>query len=68
MIRISEYDTPWEITCKLINAEKEVKNVFGAPEMVSVFSPTELRLIGLHLLHYVDTECEEEREEQDDVI
>ena len=58
-IKITPYDTPWEIACMLINAEYLSKNVFGHEIALTFFNKAELRRIGEHLINYCNTEMEE---------
>ena len=64
MIEIHEDDTPWEVACKLINTERVADTFFGK-RVMPVFEPPELRRIGEHLIHYVDTECKEVEQENE---
>ena len=60
MIEIGEYETPWEVACKLIDATEERKDPFThRMREEKVFSVDELKLIGKHLISYYDVEKEE---------
>lgn len=64
MIEIDDYDTPWEVACKLINATRVTHSPF--PQLdgkeVQTFDMLELRLIGEHLIKYAETEMEGQHE------
>ena len=61
-IKITPYDTPWEIACMLINAKHKTKNFLGAEVISDFFNEQELRRIGEHLVNYCNTESEVETE------
>ena len=66
-IEIDEYDTPWEVACKLINAmhKVKVKPMFGGAEHEvdrPVFSIDDLYLMGDHLMKYAIAEGYKESE------
>ena len=58
-IKITPYDTPWEVACMIINAEYLSKNVLGQEIVLSYFNKADLRRIGEHLLNYCNAEMEE---------
>ena len=58
-IKITPYDTPWEIACMLINAEYLSTNVLGQEFVSPFFDKAELRRIGEHLINYCNAEMEE---------
>ena len=58
-IKITPYDTPWEIACMLINATYQFTNVLGQDVVSPVFNKAELRRIGEHLIGYCNVEMEE---------
>lgn len=58
-IEITQYDTPWEIACMLINAKHRFKNFLGQEVVLKFFEKEELRRIGEHLINYCNTEMEE---------
>lgn len=59
MIEIDEYDTPWEIACKIINMTY-THEVLKKTITERAFEPSDIRAIGKHLINYAD--AEEERE------
>lgn len=58
-IKITPYDTPWEIACMLINAKHRFTNVLGQDVVSTFFDKAELRLIGEHLIGYCNVEMDE---------
>lgn len=58
-IKITPYDTPWEIACMLINAKHRFTNVLGKEAVSTFFDKEELRRIGEHLINYCNAEREE---------
>ena len=58
-IKITPYDTPWEIACMLINAKHRFTNVLGQEVVSTFFDKEELRRIGEHLIGYCNAEREE---------
>ena len=58
-IKITPYDTPWEIACMLINATYQFTNVLGKEVVSTFFDKEELRRIGEHLINYCNAEREE---------
>lgn len=58
-IKITPYDTPWEIACMLINATYQFTNVLGQETVSTFFDKAELRRIGEHLINYCNAEREE---------
>ena len=58
-IKITPYDTPWEIACMLINAKYRFTNVFGQENVSTFFDKEDLRRIGEHLVNYCAAEKEE---------
>ena len=57
-IKITPYDTPWEVACMLINAQHDVTNLFGQSDLVPFFEKQDLRRIGEHLIGYCNIERE----------
>ena len=57
-IKITPYDTPWEVACMLINAQYEAANIFGQSGLVPFFKKQDLRRIGEHLIGYCNAERE----------
>lgn len=57
-IKITPYDTPWEVACMLINAQYEATNLFGQSGLVPFFEKQDLRRIGEHLISYCNAEKE----------
>ena len=56
-IKITPYDTPWEIACMLINARYEREHFLTKEKyMESFFDIDDLRRIGEHLINYCNTE------------
>jgi len=56
-IIISPYDSPFEIACTLINAQREAINlVTNDTVMLDSFTKEDLRKIGEHLVNYCRTE------------
>ncbi len=58
-IKITPYDTPWEIACMLINAKHRFTNVLGQDVVSTFFDKAELRRIGEHLIGYCNAEMDE---------
>ena len=58
-IKITPYDTPWEIACMLINAKHRFKTNLGEEVVSTFFDKAELRSIGEHLIGYCNAEMEE---------
>ena len=58
-IKITPYDTPWEVACMLINAKRRFTNVLGQDIVSTFFDKAELRRIGEHLIGYCNAEMEE---------
>ena len=58
-IKITPYDTPWEIACMLINAKHRFKTNLGGEVVSTFFDKAELRRIGEHLIGYCNAEREE---------
>lgn len=59
-IEIVPGDTPWEVACKIINAEHETVDFLGQKTIRAVFDNDDLLCIGKHLVNY----CEVERERE----
>lgn len=55
-IKISIYDTPFEIACKLLQARRSYTNVLNQKAEIECFDLVELRCIGEHLVNYCNTE------------
>ena len=55
-IKITPYDTPWDIACKLINAEYKCEDLFGQEIVCNFFPLEDLRKIGEHLVNYCNAE------------
>ena len=60
MIQIDEYDTPWEVACKLINATYTT-TVFNKEIEKEMFHNEDILAIAHHLEHYARTEMELEK-------
>ena len=60
MIQIDEYDTPWEVACKLINATY-ITTVFSKELEREMFPNEDILAIAHHLEHYARTEMELEK-------
>ena len=58
-LKITPYDTPWEIACMLINAEYEGKNILNLDVVNKFFDIEDLRRIGEHIVNYCNTEQKE---------
>ena len=58
-IKITPYDTPWEIACMIINATYQFTNVLGQETVSTFFDKEGLRRIGEHLINYCNAEREE---------
>ena len=58
-IKITPYDTPWEIACMIINAKRKFTNVLGQEVVSTFFEKEDLRRIGDHLINYCNAEKEE---------
>lgn len=59
-IKITPYDTPWEIACMLINAEYECQNILNQTIVRKFFDIEDLRRIGEHIINYCNTEKSED--------
>jgi hypothetical protein len=57
-LKITPYDTPWEVACLLINAEYETRNMLGQDLTIKFFELDDLRRIGEHIVNYCNTEQE----------
>lgn len=57
-IKITPYESPWDIACKLINAEYKCENFLGQEIFCNFFNLEDLRKIGEHLINYCNTEKE----------
>lgn len=55
-IKITPYDTPWEVACMLINAQYYGTNLFGQSGLAPFFKKQDLRRIGEHLIGYCNAE------------
>lgn len=64
-IEITPYDSPWEIACRIINAEYEHIDIFKQRAKKSFFDLDDLRKIGEHIVNYCNTE-EEKRSDNND--
>ena len=58
-LKITPYDTPWEVACLIINAEYERKNIFNQTVTEKFFELEDLRRIGEHIVNYCNTEQKE---------
>ena len=58
-LKITPYDTPWEIACLLINAEYEREDIFKQTVTEKFFELDDLRRIGEHIINYCNTEQKE---------
>lgn len=63
-IEITPCDTPWEIACMLINAQRDVTTVFSGKYKAPFFELAELRRIGEHLINYCNAEQKKEGVEE----
>ena len=57
-IKITPYDTPWEVACMLINAEYRHTNMLNQEVVSPFFDKADLRRIGEHLVNYCKAEGE----------
>ena len=57
MIQIDEYDTPWEVACKLINATHTI-TIFNKEREEEMFHNEDILAIAHHLGNYARTEIE----------
>lgn len=57
MIEISEYDTPWEVACKIIGMTA-THEILKRKVTEQVFEPSDIKAIGKHLINYADAELE----------
>ena len=57
-IKITPYDTPWEVACMLINAEYKHENMLKQEVISPFFDKEDLRRIGEHLIGYCNAERE----------
>ena len=55
-LKITPYDTPWEVACMLINAEYEVIDIFNQNIVKKLFEIEDLRRIGEHIVNYCNAE------------
>lgn len=58
-LKITPYDTPWEIACLLINAKYKKTNFFQQTVTENFFELDDLRRIGEHIVNYCNTEQKE---------
>ena len=58
-LKITPYDTPWEVACMLINAEYEKRNILNQDVVTKFFDVDDLRRIGEHIVNYCNTEQKE---------
>ena len=58
-LKITPYDTPWEIACLLINAEYEARNILNQNVIIKFFDLEDLLRIGEHIINYCNTEQKE---------
>ena len=68
MIQIEEYEVPWEVACKMINATKEEETLLGTRRVAPFFTCDELMKIASHIVNYLKVEmefdeCEDSEEE-----
>ncbi|MBO5715541.1 MAG: hypothetical protein J6S23_04005 [Clostridia bacterium] len=61
-IKITPYDTPWEIACMLIGAKYEYQNILNETVVSNFFDIEDLRRIGEHLINYCNVEQEKNKE------
>lgn len=59
-IKITPYDTPWEIACKIINAEYEATNLLNQKFNKAFFDLDDLTRIGEHIVNYCNAEQKKE--------
>lgn len=57
-IKITPYDTPWEVACMLINAEYRHSTMLNQEVVSPFFYKEDLRRIGEHLIGYCNAESE----------
>ena len=57
-IKITPYDTPWEVACMIINAEYRHTNMLSQEVVSPFFDKEDLRRIGEHLIGYCNAESE----------
>ena len=62
-IKISPYDSPWEIACAIINAQYKCENIFGQIIERPFFEIDELRRIAEHIVNYCKVEEERKHHE-----
>ena len=55
-LKITPYDTPWDVACLIINAEYERKDIFEQTVTESFFELDDLRRIGEHIVNYCNVE------------
>lgn len=56
-IKITPYDTPWEIACMIINAKYEAETLLTKEKCYrSFFDIEDLKRIGEHLVNYCNAE------------
>ena len=58
-LKITPYDTPWEVACMLINAEYETRNILNQDITSKFFKLDDLRRIGEHIANYCNTKQKE---------
>lgn len=57
-IKITPYDTPWKIACKMINTEYDYTSILGNKCIEPMLDKETLYKIGMHLVNYCKTEME----------
>lgn len=55
-LKITPYDTPWEIACLLINAEYKARNTLNQYVVKKFFDIEDLRRIGEHIVNCCNAE------------
>ena len=58
-IKITPYDTPWEVACRIINAKYKTLNVFNQEGIYPYFDIQDLKRIGEHIVNYCNAEMQE---------
>lgn len=57
-IKITPYDTPWEVACMIINAKYKHEDLLNQEVVSPFFEKEDLRRIGEHLIGYCNAEIE----------
>ncbi len=59
-IKITPYETPWEVACMIINAEYETTGILNQKFNRAFFELEDLRRIGEHIVNYCNAEQKRE--------